>query len=102
MEVPQLTGVQNQINSWYTNKAVLHQIRDITYSRETKWQVILPSNNMWGIRHRFLGSIDYLEKRRGLDRPSHTDWFPGHAAHGHSHTRCCLVSQYGLVVSRRL
>ena len=66
MEVPQLTGVQNQINSWYTNKAVLHQIRDITYSRETKWQVILPSNNMWGIRHRFLGSIDYLEKELAI------------------------------------
>lgn len=66
MEVPRLTGVQKEINSWYTNKAVLHQIRDITYSRETKWNVILPSNNMWGIRHRFLGSIDYLEKELAI------------------------------------
>ena len=64
--VPRLTGVQNEINSWYTDKAVLHEIRDITYSRETKWQVILPSKNMWGIRHRFLGSIDYLEKELAI------------------------------------
>ena len=66
MGVPLLTGAQNEINSWYTNRAVLHQIRDITYSRETKWQIILPSNNMWGIRHRFLGSIDYLEKELAI------------------------------------
>ena len=66
MGVPQLTGVQNEINSWYTNKAVLHQIRDITYRRETKWQVILPSKNLWGIRHRFIGSIDYLEKELAI------------------------------------
>ena len=64
--VPRLTGVLNEINSWYTNKAVLHQLRDITYSRETKWQIILPSNKMWGIRHRFLGSIDYLEKELAI------------------------------------
>ena len=66
MGVPLLTGVQNEINSWYTNKAVLHHIRDITYSRETKWQVILPSQKLWGIRHRFLGSIDYLEKELAI------------------------------------
>ena len=66
MEVPRLTGVQKEINSWYTNKAVLHQIRDITYSRETKWNIILPSKKMWGVRHRFLGSIDYLEKEFNL------------------------------------
>ena len=66
MGVPRLTGVQNEINSWYTNKAVLHHIRDITYSRETKWQVILPSQKLWGIRHRFLGSIDYLEKELAI------------------------------------
>jgi len=64
--VPRLTGVLNEINSWYTNKAVLHQLRDITYSRETKWQIILPSNKMWGIRHRFLGSSDYLEKELAI------------------------------------
>ena len=61
-----MTGVLNEINSWHTNKAVLHQLRDITYSRETKWQIILPSNKMWGIRHRFLGSIDYLEKELAI------------------------------------
>lgn len=66
MEVPRLTGVQKEINSWYTNKAVLHQIRDITYSRETKWNIILPSKKMWGVRHRFLGSIDYLEKELAI------------------------------------
>jgi hypothetical protein len=64
--VPLLTGVLNEINSWYTDIAVLHEICGITYSRETKWQVILPSKNMWGIRHRFLGSIDYLEKELAI------------------------------------
>ena len=61
MGVPQLTGVQNQINSWYTDIGVLHQICAITHSRETKWNIVLPKK-MWGIRHRFLGSTQYLEK----------------------------------------
>ena len=61
MEVPRLTGVQNQINSWYTDIGVLHQICAITHSRETKWNIVLPKK-MWGIRHRFLGSTQYLEK----------------------------------------
>ena len=66
MGVPRLTGVPNEINSWYTDIAVLHEICAITYSRETKWNIILPSNTMWGIRHRFLGSIDYLEKELAI------------------------------------